>query len=122
MFCLLGRDFEFEDALIFRRAFHMGNLDYDESTGLTASMFLSATHWDADGAQLSAHDVIEPLTDLESLRSRVEWLVGGRKAAVQSETAFWLGLNDLEARLRTTHSRAGSITHGTSAQGSMRAW
>lgn len=57
MFWLHGRDFEFEDALIFRRAFQAGDLAPDEAAGLTAGLLLIATHWDATAAQIRAHAI-----------------------------------------------------------------
>lgn len=57
MFWLHGRDFEFEDAVIFRRAFQACDLDGEEAAGLTAGLLLIATHWDADAAQIRAHAI-----------------------------------------------------------------
>src|SRR3546814_20277082 len=87
MFWLFGLDFEFADTLIFRRAFHVDDLHHDESAGLTAGHRLFVTRWDADAALLRAHNVIEPMTALESPRSRVGGLVWRRVAVEENGRA-----------------------------------
>jgi hypothetical protein len=55
----------------------VGDIDLDESAGLTADLFLTATPWDADAVQLHAHDVIEPLTTWRASGASLNDLFGG---------------------------------------------
>ena len=55
MFWLIGREYEYADALVFRQAWQAGDLDRADAAGLSAGLLLIAAHWDADAAQIRAH-------------------------------------------------------------------
>lgn len=54
MFWLIGREYEYADARVFRQSWQAGDLDRADAAALTAGLLLIVAHWEADAALVQA--------------------------------------------------------------------